>query len=475
MRHAELMSIDLPDFGDPVFEPILPAGVYAARAERLAQRMAAGRLDAVVVYGDREHVANISWLTGHDPRFEEAICIVVPGRTPHLLLGNEGFGYAETARGRFERVLWQPLSLMGQPRDKYRALAELLRDAGLMSGMRIGLVGWKGFESDDGVFNRDWFETPHFLVEALKDFGPVENAANVFMNPADGLRVINEVEQLACFEYAATRTSSAIRRFILGARPGMTEYAAVQNMKLDGFPQSVHINMSAGPRARYGLPSPSSRLIERGDPIVVGFGLMGALNCRAGFMVADAAELPAGILDYVAKLVAPYFAAAAAWYETLGLGVEGAALYEAVMSRVGDPFFAIGLNPGHFIHLDEWVHSPVKKAGQVRLASGMALQCDIIPATGTDYFTTNIEDGVALADVALRGAFATQYPETWSRIERRRAFMHDKLGIALKPEVLPFSNIPAWLPPFWLSPQKAMAMIWYDGPRDLRDVPHTAD
>jgi hypothetical protein len=65
---------------------------------------------------------------------------------------------------------------------------------------------------------------------------------------------------------------------------------------------------------------------------------------------------------------------------------------------------------------------------------------------------------VALADASLRRAFAAQYPEAWSRIERRRAFMQKKLGIALKPEVLPFSNIPAWLPPFWLAPQKVMAM-----------------
>ena len=40
----------------------------------------------------------------------------------------------------------------------------------------------------------------------------------------------------------------------------------------------------------------------------------------------------------------------------------------------------------------------------------------------------------------------------------RRAFMAEKLGITLKPEVLPFSNIPAWLPPFWLAPGKVMAM-----------------
>jgi hypothetical protein len=36
--------------------------------------------------------------------------------------------------------------------------------------------------------------------------------------------------------------------------------------------------------------------------------------------------------------------------------------------------------------------------------------------------------------------------------------MIEKLGIKLKPEVLPFSNIPAWLPPFWLAPDKVMAI-----------------
>jgi len=88
----------------------------------------------------------------------------------------------------------------------------------------------------------------------------------------------------------------------------------------------------------------------------------------------------------------------------------------------------------------------------------MALQVDIIPATGSDYFTTNIEDGIALADEALREKIAAHYPEAWSRIEARRAFMADVLGIRLKPEVLPFSNIPAFLPPFWLSRNSAMAV-----------------
>ena len=458
MRHAELRTIELPDFGDPVTEPQLGRAIYQARIARLRTRMAQAGFDAVVIYGDREHVANISWATGYDPRFEEAICVVTPDRTPALMTGNEGYPYAETANGIFERLLWQPLSLMGQPRDRYRALADLLRDAGLRPGMRLGAAGWKGFETEAGVFDPGWFETPHFLVEALQALGPVTNAALLFMHPETGLRAINETDQLACFEHAATRTSNAIRRFILGAAPGMSEYEATRNMRLDGFPQSIHINMCAGPRAKFGLPSPSTRNIERGDPIVVGLGLMGALNCRAGFMVADASELPPNIRDYVAKLVAPYFEAVAAWYETLELGVTGAALYEAVMGRLGDPFFGIGLNPGHLIHLDEWLHSPVKKGSTMRLASGMALQCDVIPATGTDYFTTNIEDGVALADDATRADFATRFPEAWRRIEARRAFMQGTLGINLKPEVLPFSNIPGWLPPFWLAPGKAMTL-----------------
>jgi hypothetical protein len=456
MTQARLAAISLPDFGEPVFEPTLPRAVFDGRINRLRGRMDEEGLDAVVIYGDREHAANITWATGYDPRFEEALLVVVRGCKPVLFAGNEGFPYAECAAGDFERVLWQPLSLMGQPRHKMRPLLDELRAAGLRKGMFIGLAGWKGFETEDGIFDPTWIEAPHYLVSALQSFGEVVNAALLFMHPAHGLRAINEVEQLACFEVAATRTSNGIRRFIHAARPGMSEFEAVRSMALDGFPQSVHINMCAGPRAKYGLPSPSARKIEQGDPIVVGFGLLGALNCRAGFMVGRASQLPPAISDYVEKLVAPYFDAAASWYDCIGVGVPGGHVYDAVMSRLVDPFFGIGLNPGHLIHLDEWLHSPMKKGSTHQLASGMALQCDIIPATGTDYFMTNIEDGIALADGSLRESFARLYPEAWARITARRDFMARSLGIELKPEVLPFSNIAGWLPPFWMSPDQAM-------------------
>jgi len=159
------------------------------------------------------------------------------------------------------------------------------------------------------------------------------------------------------------------------------------------------------------------------------------------------------------KLVCPYFEAVASWYGHVGIGVTGGELYRLIHDSIGDPFFGVSLNPGHLIHLEEWVNSPVYEGSTERLRSGMALQVDVIPATNTPYFTTNIEDGIALANEGLRTEFASKYPEAWERIGSRRAFMEEELGISLKPEVLPFSNIPAYLPPFLLSPHRAMKLV----------------
>jgi hypothetical protein len=239
----------------------------------------------------------------------------------------------------------------------------------------------------------------------------------------------------------------------------MTEREAVRLLDWDGSPLSCHLMLSSGPRASLGLLSPGDRRIERGDRFTTAFGIWGALTCRAGFVVDDASDLPAGIADYVERLVGPYFEAIAAWYGALHVGQTGGALQAIVDRHLGDPFFGIFLNPGHQISLDEWVSSPIWPGSEVELRSGMAFQVDVIPATGTDYFTTNIEDGVALADEVLRDELAERYPAAWARIGARRAFMREALGIELHPDVLPFSNIPAYLPPFLLAPDRAMTLV----------------
>ncbi len=126
--------------------------------------------------------------------------------------------------------------------------------------------------------------------------------------------MINEVDQLAAFEWAACQTSNGVRQVLTGLRPGMSERDCARLLGWNGTPLSCHLMLTAGPRAALGLLSPGDRQIERGDPFTIAFGIWGALNCRAGFVVEDAAELRRAPADYVERLVAPYFVAVAEWY-----------------------------------------------------------------------------------------------------------------------------------------------------------------
>jgi hypothetical protein len=456
MAKARLADITLPSFGMPEIRPELPADIYPARIARLRERAAAARYDRIVVYADREHSANLSYLSGFDPRFEEALFVLGPSGEPAILVGNENEGMAVAAPLKMRPVMFQHFSLPGQPRDRTSPLGETLAAEGIGKGSRVGVIGWKTYPSPESI------DAPAYIVDELRRLtgatGLVENATGLLIDAADGLRVINEVDQLAAFEYAACQTSEGVRHMLAGLRPGMTESEAVRLLNWNGMPLSCHMMLTAGPRATYGLVSPGDRKIQRGDRFTVGFGVWGALNCRAGFVVESAAELPAGISDYVERLVGPYFEAVAEWYGALHVGQTGGALYDIIHRHIGDPFFGVSLNPGHQIHLDEWVNSPIAHGSRMELRSGMAFQVDVIPATGTDYFTTNIEDGLALADSSLRDAFAAAYPEAWGRIQARRRFMSDALGIALHPDVLPFSNLAAHLPPFLLRPDRAMTV-----------------
>ncbi len=453
---ARLAKIDLPDFGMPETRPELPPRIYEARLARLRERAERNGYDHLVLYADREHSAGIAWLTGFDPRFEESILIVGRDGAPAILAGNECRGMAEQAPLPMRTVLFQGLSLPGQPRDRSAPLRDILAGEGIRPGGKIGVLGWKTYERLEAI------EAPAFLVDELRSLvaatGRVENATGILIDAGDGLRATNEVEQLAALEFAACQTSDGVRRLLFGLQPGMRESEAVRLLNWNGMPLSCHLMLTAGPRATLGLPSPGDRRIERGDRFTVAFGVWGALNCRAGFVVADTAELPPAIPDYVDRLVGPYFEAIAEWYGALHVGQTGGTLFDIIERRIGDPFFGVALNPGHLIQLDEWVNSPIYRGSRTELRSGMALQVDVIPGTGTDYFTTNIEDGIALADESLRAEFAGRYPEAWARIQGRRRFMAEALGIGLHPDVLPFSNIPAYLPPFVLAPDRAMTL-----------------
>ena len=462
MRKARLKQIALPEFGMPVELPELDADIYRSRLDRLRRRISDAGLGSLVICADREHCANMAWLTGFDPRFEEAVLVLPANGEPVIFAGLENQGVAAASPLKPQTVLYPPMGLMGQDRSKTPVLEDALRNAGLETGQTIGVAGWKYFGPLEMPDGETWLEIPSYLADTIRRIagsgGRVVNAGALFMDPGTGLRSRLEIEELARFEFAACHTSEAVKRVVRGTRPGMREFDAASLMQPNGLPLSCHAMFSSGERAWFGLPSPTSKIIERGEAVTTAYGVQGALNCRNGWLAESADDLPENVRDYVEKLAAPYFEAVAAWLENVAIGVTGATLFDTVMNRIGDPFFGVTLNPGHLIHLDEWMHSPVSRNSDTRLGSHMAFQVDIIPATGSPWFTANMEDGIALLDERGRAEFAERWPQARERIQARRSFMQEELGIALHEEVMPFSNLASHLAPFWLSPDLAFTL-----------------
>jgi hypothetical protein len=358
-----------------------------------------------------------------------------------------------------EILLFQGFSLMGQPRDTTPSLERVLEVAGLEPGEQVGIAGWKyltAAETDDPL-RPAW--APAVVVEAISNVTGTEpvDVTAVLMDPGDGLRARNNADQIAAFAWAALRSSQAVFNVIDGLRPGMTERAAAAQMGYAGEPLSMHpiVASTAPGNAINGLRSPSGRQIAIGDGVTCGVGYWGSLCCRAG-LVEDAVGI-----NFFTDYVRPYFLAQAAWYATVGIGVSGgevAAAVERALAETGAAFRSM-LNPGHLISYDEWVHSPIVQGSEIPLASGVALQCDIIPTPLPPGTALNCEDSIALADADLRAEIASKNPNLWARIGRNRELMEQALGLTPRPETLPLSLANAYLPPAWLSPRQVCALV----------------
>ena len=153
MTGARLTEVDLPDFGDARGRARDPRRDLRDRLERLRARRTRAGYDRIVIYADREHSANLAYLTGFDPRFEEAMLVVGPSDEPAVLVGNECFGVAGAAPLPMRRHLFQDFSLPSQPRDRSRPLSEILprRASGTARGRRDRLEDVRRPRHDRGA------------------------------------------------------------------------------------------------------------------------------------------------------------------------------------------------------------------------------------------------------------------------------------------------------------------------------------
>jgi Xaa-Pro aminopeptidase len=462
-RKHRLIEIDWPEFGEAVPPPTADLSEYEARLEATRAAMDRAGLSHLIIYGDREHFANLAYLTNFDPRFEESLLIVRAQADPLLLVGNECEGYLGISplynAGKLRHERFQPFSLISQPRQDSRLIEHIFADEGIHSAARVGCVGWKYFGDDEVGNGRQAIELPAYLVDRLRylaGWDNVSNATALFMHPQTGLRARCSAAEIAYFEYTNVLASEGLKRMLFGLREGMRDYEVVQLAQWNGEPLSCHITFATGDRSNLGLSGPSGQRLQRGQSLSTNLAYWGSNSCRAGWLAESATDLPTAAQEYVAAFAGPYFEVMREWLQRLRLGTPGHELAELVSSRLPFDKFGIFLNPGHLIHLDEWLSSPIYAGSTDTIQSGMVMQIDVIPSSPI-YASTRMEDGVVIADTDLRQEIEARYPDCYGRCQARRHFMQNTLGFDLPDEILPLSNISGLVPPYFLNPHQVFA------------------
>jgi hypothetical protein len=463
-KSFKLIEMNWPDFG--VGDPPPPAGLAEIknRISLVRARMEQKGFSHLIVYGDREHFANIMYVTGLDPRYEEAILILGLDQDPLLLLGNECYSYAKVSplyrSGEMRTEKYQPLSLLNQPRDESRMLKEIILSEGIRRTSIVGCVGWKYFAADEHPDCHRAMEIPSFIVDTLREtvcYENIKNATDIFMNPENGLRTFASPTEIAYFEYTNSSASEGVKNMIFNLREGMRDSELASFCRFNGYPLSCHMTLLTGATRELGLTGPVGAIIRRGDPLAMNLGYWGSNVCRAGWAVSSSRELPSLARSYVDSFAGRYFEVMYEWFQLLRIGIPGRALWQLIHEKLPEEIFGISLNPGHLIHLDEWLSSPVFRDSSISLHSGMVVQSDVIPVS-PHYFSTRMEDGYVIADVSLRRQIQQEYPETYARCLRRRDFVNECLGFDLADEVLPLSNMPAIVPPYFFAPNTIFAL-----------------
>jgi len=456
---TRLQRMDWPDNGTPDLPPAFSQREAEARLHAVRAAMTRAGYAALVIYGDREHAANLHWLTGFDPRFEEAV-LVVTEADALLIAGNECLAYTVVsplvAGGKVRTGLCASLSLPSQPRGS-RRLWEWLNGI-IPAASRVGAVGWKWYEADElppGADPALALDIPAFLADPLRDRAArVENATGLFMHPGHGLRARASVDDIARLEFSNHMAASALRRMVFSFQDGMTDFAAVEAARIGGLPLGCHVTFAMGDTP--GLSGPIGDRIVKGRPASFNVAHWGSNICRAGWMARGAGDLPASAAGYLEDFVFPYTRAMSDWCAMMRPGVPGGSVWAMIHERLS-PEFGITLNPGHLIGLDEWMSSPIMPGSDIPLASGMAMQMDVIPAHSA-WGSTRMEDGYVLADDGLREALARTHPNVARRCAARAEFMRRVIGMEVPESLLPLADSCGIIAPWLLDPAQVVVL-----------------
>ena len=255
----------------PVHDNYLPVNRSRETMEehrrKVLEKMTDWDLDALLIYGDREHGANYAYLTGFETRFEESVLVLHRDGRCVLMLGNENLKMASYSFIPATVVHVPHFSLPNQPMETEKTLPELFEEAGILDGMKLGLVGWKLFSSrlED---NEQLFDVPAFVLDALRSInktGSLRNTAGIFLDAEQGVRHICNANEIAHYEYGAGLASSRVFAAMNAVAVGKTELEVAQELSAYGQPLTVTAICAAGERFTDAVVFPRNKTIELGD------------------------------------------------------------------------------------------------------------------------------------------------------------------------------------------------------------------
>ncbi len=443
----------------PVDRPFVPTEEFADRIHAAVALLNKKGLDFFVVYGDRERAGDLHFLSGVDPRFEEGLLVLSSTGKRTIILGNENLGYAPDKALGIDVELYQEFSPQGQFRHRPTQLSDMLKRLGLSAGSKVGVVGGKYFTSGFVSAPEKSFGVPSFLIDELRALvgeANVSNAQRLFVSPEGGLRNTNTAHQIAEFEYASAHVSMSIHAASASITVGARADQVAGRLFDSGIQLSTHKMVNFGDKVARGISSPTPQIIAMGDAFQMAQGLKGALTCRSGMVARSRSDLAGDVAERFEALAINYFDTMLAWYKSLRLGATGGEVFAAADAARRSDVFEFALNPGHTLHFEEWLESPFSPGNKTPLVSGMALQSDIIPVVRGSVLGMNIEDGLVLADAALQKSIADLYPRVYDRMQKRRQYVREVIGLELDPCVLLLSNTPLWHAPYVLDMSRAL-------------------
>jgi Xaa-Pro aminopeptidase len=450
---SEIQSPKCDNDGIPIF---LSDETMRERKNKILNLMKEQALDCIIVYNDLEHGSNFEYLTGFLTRFEEGLLVLHRDEKAYLILGNENTKMVNYSRIPAGLIHSPYFSLPNQPMENELTMKEVFKKAGINQEMKVGLVGWKNFTSKY-FDNRKIFDIPYYIVEGVKEIvgeDNISNASHIFINSDYGARAINNANEVAHYEFGSSLASDCVLNAMDALEIGKTEMEIGSLLKIYGQPNNVVSISATGNRFEKANLYAINKKIELGDKISLTTGYKGGLASRAGYAVNETDELSEQVNDYINIIAAPYFTSIVAWLENIHIGMTGEEMYGLVDKVLPKNQFNWSLNPGHLTADEEWMSSPIYPNSKETLKSGMLLQIDIIPSI-PGYGGVGAENGIALADKTLRDDIKRSYPELWMRIESRRKYIGDVLGIKLSEEVLPLSSTVGYLRPYLLNKKSA--------------------